>query len=85
MVAAVIQPSISLVSQCVAIIWHKPVAWQILHVTSCQKSSTPIDGPLRGGLGRGNPIQAVGIGRYSTKFLDLMVGEPVAYATGSPN
>jgi hypothetical protein len=74
MVAAVIQPSISLVSQCVAIIRQNPVAWQILRVTSCQKSSTPSDGPLRGG-----------IGRYSTKFLDLMVGEPVAYATGSPN
>jgi len=34
-------------------------------------------------LGASKPLLAVGAGRYGIKLLDLMVGEPVAYATGS--
>lgn len=33
-------------------------------------------------LGACKPLLAVGVGRYNTTLLDLMVGEPVAYATG---
>jgi len=70
MVAAISQPSISLVSQCVGIIRQKPVAWQILRVTSCQKSSTPKGGPLRGGLGLRNLDFVAGIAeRYRTFVL----------------
>jgi hypothetical protein len=31
------------------------------------------------------PLLPVGAGRYGTALLDLMVGEPVAYTTGSPS
>lgn len=69
MVAAVIQPSISLVSQCVAIIRQKPVARQILHVTSRQKSSTPSGGPLRGGLGYRSPCSVAGVAKRCRTFV----------------
>ncbi len=41
-------------------------------------------GAVRAALGRGNPYERFGAGRYGAALLDLMVGEPVAYATGSP-
>ena len=34
-------------------------------------------------MGRGNPYERFGAGRYGAALLDLMVGEPVAHATGS--
>ncbi|CAH1696378.1 hypothetical protein CHELA1G11_40104 [Hyphomicrobiales bacterium] len=40
---------------------------------------------VRAASGRRNPSLTVGVGRDGTKLLDPMVGEPVAYATGSPN
>lgn len=33
-------------------------------------------------LGACKPLLAVGVGRYNITLLDLLVGEPVAYATG---
>ncbi|CDI11931.1 protein of unknown function (plasmid) [Agrobacterium pusense] len=33
-------------------------------------------------LGACKPLPVAGVGRYGTTLLDLMVGEPVAYATG---
>ena len=41
-------------------------------------------GAVRAALGRGNLYERFGAGRYGAALLDLMVGEPVAYATGSP-
>ena len=39
---------------------------------------------VRAALGRGNPYERFGAGRCGAALLDLMVGEPVAYETGSP-
>ena len=84
MVAAVKQPSISLVSQCVAIIRHKPVAWQILRVTSRQKSSTPKGGPLRGGLGPSKPRVQWLVPPKDTKPSSFMVRVLATYVQASP-
>ena len=39
---------------------------------------------VRAALGRRNPYERFGAGRHGAALLDLMVGEPVAHATGSP-
>lgn len=42
-------------------------------------------GAVRAALGLSNPLQIGMVPAVGHRLLDLMVGEPAAYATGSPN